>query len=68
MVNEQKLRGRIVERYGTLGNFAKAKGCTIQSLSYKIRNRGTMSTKDIESMCRLLDIQKEEIPEYFFTD
>lgn len=59
-----KLRGRIVEKFGTLNNFATALDITKASLSSKINNKRRWTNKEILDSKRLLEL--ETIDEYFF--
>ena len=61
-----KLRGRIVERYGTISNFSSELGTSIQVVSRKLSGKVQFSRKDIEIWCNLLGLQLEEIGPYFF--
>lgn len=63
----RRLRGRIVERYRTQCEFAKRIGITKNALSRKMTGKAMLSQKDIELWCELLDIERSEIGEYFFT-
>ena len=67
-VNKNKLRGRIVEVYGTQGKFAEALGCQSATVARKLNDRQNMTRSDIENWSRLLEIPAEEIPAYFFAD
>lgn len=62
-----KLRGKIVEKYGTQGNFAKANKMSDRSMSLKLNNGIGFSQKEIISWCNKLDIPLDSIPTYFFT-
>ena len=62
-----KLRGRIVEKYGTQEKFAKALDISKQGLSLKMTGKIGFTQKDILAWCELLDIQQDQIAEYFFT-
>lgn len=62
-----KLRGRIVEKYRTQDNFAKAVGITKNAMSRKMTGRTGISQEDIAKWCRLLDIDVASIGEFFFT-
>ena len=64
--NYNKLRGRIVEKYGTQERFAEAVGMTKQGLSLKMTGKTSFSQGDIAKWCGLLDIGTEEIVDYFF--
>lgn len=63
-----KLRGRIVEKYRTIGSFAVALDTQIQQVSRKLNGDVGFSRKDIITWCDLLEIKLEEIGVYFFTD
>ena len=62
-----KLRGRIVEKYDTLRNFAKELNVTEATLSLKLNGKSALKYDDIERFSELLDIPKEEYGAYFFT-
>ncbi len=61
-----KLRGRIIEKYGTHERFSKALGISKNSLSLKINGKTGFSQADIVKWCELLDLDVDEIGEYFF--
>lgn len=61
-----KLRGRIIEKYGTLSNFADQLGVSITIVSRKMHSKVGFSKADILKWCELLDISLEEIGSYFF--
>ncbi len=62
-----KLRGRIVEKYGTQGNFAKAIGISENSLSKKMTCATALSQDDILLWSELLDINKSEYGDFFYS-
>ena len=62
-----KLRGRIIEKYDTLRNFAKALNVTEATLSLKLSGKFAFTYEDIERIRELLDISVDEIGAYFFT-
>lgn len=64
-----KLRGRIVEKYGTCENFAAAIGSTPATVSAKLNNKSKITGPDIHkwSQPEFLDIAADEIGVYFFT-
>ena len=66
MYDYSKLRGRIVEKYGTLSDFAKALGITLVVVSQKMNNKSGFSRADIEKWSNLLDISSSEYDVYFF--
>ena len=61
-----KLRGRIIEKYGSQERFAEALGISTNSLSKKMTGKTGISQKDIVEWSRLLQIDKSEYSEYFF--
>lgn len=63
-----KLRGRIVEKYGTQSEFAKAFGISDNSMSRKLNNKNSFSVDDIIRITQMLDIQSKDVSSYFFTE
>ena len=64
--NYSKLVGRIVEKYGTRENYAKAFGCSSEHLSKFLNNKWFLKQPGIDRMCSLLDISENDIYYYFF--
>ena len=62
-----KLRGRIVEKFGTQQEFAKALGVSSRTLSLKMNNRIPFGQGEIDSAITLLDATPQDIKAYFFT-
>jgi hypothetical protein len=62
-----KLRGRIREKIGTEGEFAKRIGRTPNYISKVFRNVTYLSQEDISTSAALLEIPTNEIGTYFFT-
>ena len=61
-----KLRGRIIEKYGTQGKFAEALGVTETTISRKMNMASGFSKEDIVKWSELLNISTDEIGIYFF--
>lgn len=61
-----KLRGRIIEKYGSQSAFARAMGWSERTLSLKMNNLRAWTQKDIMKAADLLDIPENEIQDYFF--
>jgi hypothetical protein len=61
-----KLRGRIVEKYGTQKAFFSHLSITSVQASKKINGKTGFSQKDIIEWCGLLDINLEDIGSYFY--
>lgn len=62
-----KLRGLIIEKYGTCANFARAMGFSCGALSARLKNLTGWKDSEIYRACELLGVVPEEIPIYFFT-
>lgn len=60
-----KLRGRIVERYGNQEKFSSKIGISKVSVSKKLNGVTGFSQTDIEVWADALGIAKDEYPEYF---
>lgn len=65
--NYNKLRGRIIERYGTQTAFVERFGVSENTFSKKMNNRVRFNSDDIIKITQLLEIPENEIGEYFFT-
>ena len=63
-----KLRGRIVEKYGTLDSFAKAVGMSSHSLSNKMNNRKYWKQTEIAKAMKVLSIPVAKMNDYFFSE
>lgn len=62
----RNLKGRIIQKYGSQGNFAKELGRTEQTVTAKLNGRSQFSQDDIVEWCNALDIEAPSIGEYFF--
>ena len=62
-----KLKARIVEKYGNQTNFVKAFGVSENTFSRKMNNKNRFTSDDIVKIAEMLDIEKEYIGIYFFT-
>ena len=69
MVNFEyrKLRGKIVEMYGTYSNFADKINVSLVTVSNKLRGVTQFSQDDICLWCEALEIPLSESGAYFFT-
>lgn len=65
--NYRKLRGRIIEKFGSQDNFAKVIGISNNSLSKKLNCKTGFSQSDITNWSKLLEIDSSEYGAYFFT-
>jgi orf33 len=64
--NYAKLLGRIVEKVGTQGKFAEKVGISERSVSLKLNGKVGWKQDEIVKACKVLAIQDEDIPSYFF--
>lgn len=62
-----KLRGRIIEKFGTCEAFNNAAGWHPNKTSRILTNKHKMFTEDMEKFVELLDIDTADIKAYFFT-
>ena len=61
-----KLRGRIVEKFGSQSAFADAMGWRKALLSAKLNNKSEWGFAEVIKACKLLEISLSEAHEYFF--
>lgn len=61
-----KLRGRIVEKFGSNSKFATAMGWSERTTSLKINSKVTWTQNDIMKAVALLGLSDSDIQEYFF--
>lgn len=64
--NYSKLLGRIKECGLTQEQLAKAIGKNKSTISAKINGQFSFTTKEIDDICRVLNISNDEIGDYFF--
>lgn len=62
-----RLKGRIVEKYGSQSNFAKEIPVSENQLSVYLTGKKRITTRLIDRMVVLLDIPEQDIGSYFFT-
>ena len=63
----RKLKGRIIEKCGTLGAFAREMGWSGRTNGLKISGARLFDQAEIERACGILQIPFDEIEPYFFT-
>lgn len=66
--NYSKLRGRIIEMYGSQKKLAEQMGTTNETLSRKMQGKAYFRQNEIYKMAKLLDIKTEQIDSYFFCE
>ena len=63
----RKLRGRIVEKFGTISGFAETLGVSKQAVSRKLNNKDGFTRDKILEWSDVLEIPSEDYAAYFFT-
>ena len=61
-----KLRGRIIENFGSCAAFAHIFPMSERTLSLKLTCKRSWSQRQIVRACELLEIDQCDMPEYFF--
>ena len=64
-MERQKLRARIIEKYGTLGRFCMETGITATTVTNTLKGRHTPNPIAIIGWCHLLDIPESEADIFF---
>lgn len=70
MLKNNKLKGRIIEKYGSIGEFAKMMGVSRQAINYKLSGQRNFSRASILKWCEALDIDKDDpvqVAHFFLT-
>ena len=62
-----KLRGKIVEKYGSQSAFVRAVGTSENTFSLKMNNKVRFTSDDIVKISKMLDIPEGKIGLYFFS-
>ena len=62
-----KLRGRIIEKFGTCSAFADALHTSNVQISAKLNGKTDITKDDIESWSELLRIRPEDYGTFYFT-
>lgn len=69
-MKNNKLKGRIIEKYGSIGKFAKTMGVSRQAISYKLGGQRNFSRASIRKWCEALDIDENDpvqVAHFFLT-
>ncbi len=61
-----KLKGKIVEKYGSNAKFAEDMGWSERTLSLKLNNKVAWKQPEIVRAIELLSLNEEDITRYFF--
>ena len=64
--NYDKLKGRIIEKFGTQYRFAEAMEWSERTLCLKLSSSRSWKQEDICKAIFLLELKEKDIPTYFF--
>lgn len=64
--NNNKLRGKIYEKYKSMSAFSDDVGISRYTIRQKLMNKTDFTRGDIVLFCEKLEIKPEEIVDYFF--
>jgi len=67
MYDTSKLRGRIIEKFGSQNAFANAVNRSISFVSQYLNGKVNLDQKTIDEWSNILEISIADIPAYFFT-
>ena len=67
MINVPKLKGKIIEKYGSQGKFAKELDISEQSWIKRLKGVRDFKYHDIEQIISLLELTDEEVSDIFFS-
>ena len=65
--NYSKLRGRMVEKFGTIEKTAEASNIRRDMISQALNGKRAFTQQEISTLAEVLEIPKLEIGTYFFT-
>ena len=66
MFETAKLRGRIIEKYGSQGKFADTVGCSLSFLSQYLNGKKKLDQPTMDKWIDALDLGNDDIHDYFF--
>ncbi len=59
------LRGRMVEKYGSVKAFVRETNSTYQNVINKLNGKTKINTKEVQEWAEVLDIENEEVGRFF---
>lgn len=62
----KKLKGLIIEKYGTQKSFSLELGISSNSLTSKLNGTFPWKDREISKCCAILGIEQSKVSEYFF--
>lgn len=63
-----KLRGRIIEKYGTIGAFCQEIGVSPNTATNVLGGKTTPTSKKMPKWCAALNIAPDEIGDFFYRE
>lgn len=66
MYETAKLRGRIIEKFGTIKEFSREAGSSMSFISQYLNGKKLLDQKTIDRWANVLDIPASEYDLYFF--
>ena len=60
------LKGRIIQKYGSLKNFRELIGLSYPTIIGKLNGSTDWTVSEVQKLCRFLEIEPKDIPDYFF--
>lgn len=63
-----KLRGRIIEKYGTIGTFCQEIGISPNTATNVLGGKTTPTSKKLPKWCAALNIAPDEIGDFFYPE
>lgn len=67
-MKNNRLRGRIIEKYGSIREFAKAVNVCQSTMSFLLNGKAVWRGDKMETAIKLLEIPNDEIAFYFFPE
>lgn len=64
--NSAKLRGRIIEMFNSIQEFAEETSRTYQYVVNVLNNKASLTHKDMDEWINILKIENADIYDYFF--
>lgn len=64
----RKLKGRIIEKYGSQSLFADKMGLSERTISLKMNGKRAWSQPEISKALSILSLDEDDIGEYFFRE
>lgn len=67
MVNTNMVKAKIAEKGYNQASVAAKMGISYQSFNYKVNNIREFKVSEIDTLCKILDIEKNDAPLFFLS-